>query len=156
MSARSEIAETVKAMLASGVHEVQGRVYRSRIIPTDPRHWPCLLVVVNEERVETKGGIPGRRVQARSAKLTVFAVDSVQREDLEDRLESFSDRIEAVIAADWHLMNGGQPKVSDLRMTSTVATITPLGSQAVGVLRKDFLAEYHTTESNPGQALAAR
>lgn len=154
MSARSDIAETVKAMLEAGIPEVQGRVYRTRLLPTDPRHWPCLLVVLDREQVDTKGGIPGRRVQSRELTLSVFFVDSALREDLEDHLEAFNDRIEAVFASDWLLRNGGLPKVSDLRIASTVATISPQGSQAVGVLRKDFRLEYHTTESNPGQALA--
>ena len=154
MTAKGDIAAAVITMATAGIPEVDGRVYRTRILPTDPRHWPCLMVVVDNERVETKGGIPGRRAQVRTAILTVFAVTDGRRDDLEDTLDTFGDKIESVIAADHFLTAGGTPKVSDLRLASTLATISPQGEAALGVLRKDYEVTYHTNEANPGQLLA--
>ncbi len=155
MTAKGDIANAVKAVLEAGVPEVNGRVYRTRILPTDKRHWPCFMVVVDGERVDTKAGIPGRRVQTRTAILSVFFVDTALRDDLDDHLDSFGDRIESLIGADPFLTAGsGAPRVSDLRLASTVAALSHQGSAALGVLRKDYEVTYHTTEANPGQLLA--
>jgi hypothetical protein len=154
MSAKGDIATAAKAIMLAAVPEAEGRVFRTRILPTNPADWPCVLVVVDNERVATNGGIPGRRAQARSATLTFFGVTAGDRDDLEDRLDLLGDRIEAAIAADHFLTAGGQPKVSDLRLASTVATLRAEGEAALGVLRKDFEVTYHTNEANPGQLLA--
>lgn len=154
MTAKGNIADAVKTLLEAGVPEVDGRVYRTRILPTDPRHWPCYMVVVDNERVDTKAGIPGRRAQTRTAILTVFFVDTALRDELEDHLEFFGDRIESLISADPFLSAGGAARVSDLKIASTVATLSQQGTAALGVLRKDFEVTYHTNEANPGQLLA--
>lgn len=155
MTAKRDIANAAKAILENGVPEVNGRVYRTRILPTDKRHWPCFLVVVDGERVDTKAGIPGRRAQSRTAILSVFFVDTALRDEMDDHLDSFGDRIESLIAADPFLTAGGEtPRVSDLRLASTVAALSQQGSAALGVLRKDYEVTYHTNESNPGQLLA--
>lgn len=154
MSAKGNIADAVKAILETGVPEVNGRVYRTRMLPQDKRHWPCILVVVDSERVDVKAGIPGRRAQTRTAILSLFVVDSAQRDGLEDHLEFFGDRIETLLAADPWLSSGGEARVSDLKIASTVATISPQASAALGVLRKDYEVTYHTNEANPGQLLA--
>jgi hypothetical protein len=154
MTAKGNIANAVKAIMETGVPEADGRVYRTRIMPTDRRHWPCILVVVNGELVDTKAGIPGRRAQTRTAILSLFVVDDGKRDDLEDHLESLGDKIETALSADPFLAASGTARVSDLRLASTVAALSQQGSATLGVLRKDFEITYHTNEANPGQLLA--
>lgn len=155
MSADPEtlICRAAGRIVAGALPEVEGRILHSRAIPQDARYWPCALVFSAATRVDTSPGNPGRRMQTKACMLSVLLVGDGAPEDCEERLRALGVKAEAALMADTHLREGGpKPLATNLVLASLATDVLEKRGAVIAARRLDFIATYHTHETNPAEA----
>lgn len=148
----TEICQAFERVLKSGVPDVEERVLRSAVIPTDARHWPCLLVNPNVTQIDTpEGGNPGRRPQARHLMVSVIVVNDGSADLSGDGLRAIGMKVEQSLMADPFLKEGGPPRLSNLVLAQTATDALEQRGAVIGMRRLDFVASYRTHEIAPGE-----
>lgn len=152
----TDICMAVERILKASVPDVQERVLRTVVIPTDARYWPCLLVHAAVAQIETpEGGNPGRRPQARHLMVSVVIVNDGLRDESGDGLRAIGLQVEQALMADPFLKDGGTvPRLSNLVLASTATDATEQRGAVIGVRRLDFIATYRTHEMNPAAIMS--
>lgn len=156
MNPKTEIRKRIIERLKASVPEVGGRVYASRLIPSDPRHFPCILVSQARVTVDTpERGTPGKRPQTRTSAVVISVIDSALPDDtLDDRLDEIAMTIEAAVMSDPYLEDGdGVAAVEDIRIAATETSIVGHRGSVRGDLSQTWIATYRNLDGNPAVKL---
>jgi len=151
---KSRIRAAVADRLAAMIPELEGRVYVSRAVPTDARHWPCLIVATGDVTVEADDrGRPGRRPQTRIVDVIVSLIDDAEPETtLEDRLDWLAMRVEQALMSEPYLEDAdGHAALDDLRLTETQTSLVAQRGAVRGEMQMLWLAQIRTLDGDPAR-----
>ena len=153
---KSRIRSAFAARLAAEIPEVGGRVYASRVVPTDRTHWPCMLVTTDKVDIETTDRMtPGRRPQERQVSVIVTIIDDGEPEaSLDDRLDWLALRVEQAVMAEPHFEDAnGRAAVEDINLAMTQTSIVPQRGAVRGQLQMLWVVSYRTIDGSPATTL---
>lgn len=146
--------EEVKARLLGVIPEIGDRVWRNKLYRLDDPDLPCLLVMLDGEKVSnSQGSRNPNKIQDRRISFSVIAVtkifDNVKRneegETLEDILYDYASTVEAALLGD----NMIDSSIHDLELHSIEVKESDDGDRPLGSVRLEFSMLIRTRASMP-------
>lgn len=155
ISYKSKIRAAAADAISAGVPDFGGRVFRSRVHPTDASDLPCALVYAEGETISASAGVPGRRVQSREISLVVVIVADGERPDLDEVIDDLSTQVEEVLmTAPAFSAVSGATLVTSFEARGGASALSGNGRRLYGLCRSEFVARWNAREGNPREGFA--